>query len=81
MKKITFVISETKLHEYLSIMALSSSLKQAGHETSLVFFQNDPLNKDKIVQALKEEAPEIIAFSICDKFRALRRYLKITFQQ
>lgn len=47
MKKITFVISETKLHEHLSIMAISASLKHAGHETSLVFFQNDPLNKKK----------------------------------
>ena len=48
-EKITFVISEARLHEQLSIMSLSASLKNAGHETSLVFFQNDPLNKDKIV--------------------------------
>jgi radical SAM superfamily enzyme YgiQ (UPF0313 family) len=63
MKKITFVISEARLHEQLSIMALSASLKNAGHETSLVFFQNDPLNKDKIVKALKRESPDFIAFS------------------
>ena len=63
MKKITFVISEARLHEQLSIMSLSASLKNAGHETSLVFFQNDPLNKDKIVKALKRESPDFIAFS------------------
>lgn len=63
MKKITFVISEAKLHEQLSIMALSASLKNAGHDTSLVFFQNDPLNKEKIVKALKRENPDFIAFS------------------
>lgn len=44
-------------------MSLSASLKNAGHETSLVFFQNDPLNKDKIVKALKREAPDFIALS------------------
>ena len=44
-------------------MSLSASLKNAGHETSLVFFQNDPLNKDKIVKALKRESPDFIAFS------------------
>lgn len=44
-------------------MALSASLKNAGHETSLVFFQNDPFNKDKIVQALKRETPDFIALS------------------
>jgi radical SAM superfamily enzyme YgiQ (UPF0313 family) len=62
-KKVTFVISEARLHEQLSIMSLSASLKNAGHETSLVFFQNDPLNKDKIVKALKRESPDFIAFS------------------
>lgn len=63
MKKIAFVISETKLHEHLSIMALSASLRHAGHETSLVFFQNDPLNKTKIINALKKETPDFIAMS------------------
>lgn len=63
MKKITFVISESRLHEQLSIMALSASLKNSGHETSLVFFQNDPLNKDKIVKAIKRENPDFIALS------------------
>jgi len=63
MKKITFVISEARLHEQLSIMALSASLKRAGHETSLVFFQNDPLNKDKIVKAIERESPDFIALS------------------
>lgn len=63
MKKITFVISEQKLHEQLSIMSLSASLKKNGHETSLVFYQNDPLNKAKIVKALERESPDIIALS------------------
>ncbi|MCR4322405.1 MAG: radical SAM protein [Candidatus Brocadiaceae bacterium] len=63
MKKITFVISEVKLHEHLSVMALSASLKNSGHETSLVFIQNDPLNKNKILKALKNENPDFIAFS------------------
>lgn len=63
MKKIAFVISETKLHEHLSIMALSASLRHAGHETSLVFFQNDPLNKTKIINTLKKETPDFIAMS------------------
>jgi len=63
MRKITFVISEARLHEQLSIMALSASLKSMGHETSLVYFQNDPLNKKKIVNALKRENPDFIAFS------------------
>jgi len=52
MKKITFVISEVKLHEHLSIMALSAALKNAGHDTSLVFLQNDPLNRSKIIDGL-----------------------------
>ena len=55
MKKITFIISEARLHEQLSIMALSASLKNAGHETSLVFFQNDPLNRDRIVKEIKKK--------------------------
>lgn len=63
MKKITFVISEVRLHEQLSIMALSASLKNSGHETSLVFFQDDPLNMDKIVRELRREKPNFIAFS------------------
>jgi anaerobic magnesium-protoporphyrin IX monomethyl ester cyclase len=63
MKKITFVISEARLHEQLSIMALSASLKKTGHETSLVFFQNNPLNKERILKALKREDPDFIAFS------------------
>lgn len=63
MKKVTFVISEARLHEQLSIMSLSASLKNAGHETSLVFFQDDPLNKDKIVRELKRENPDFIALS------------------
>jgi hypothetical protein len=63
MKKIVFVISEVRLHEHLSIMSLSASLKRAGHETSLVFFQNDPLNKAKIIKALERETPDFIAFS------------------
>lgn len=63
MKKITFIISESRLHEQLSIMALSASLKNSGHETSLIFFQNDPLNKDKIIKALQREEPDFIAFS------------------
>lgn len=80
MKKITFVISEVRLHEQLSIMALSASLKNAGHETSLVFFQNDALNKDKIVQALKRESPDFIAFSfmscVKEHYVELGRYIK-----
>jgi radical SAM superfamily enzyme YgiQ (UPF0313 family) len=63
MKKVTFVISEVRLHEQLSIMALSASLKASGHETSLVFFQNDPLNRDRIVREIKKENPDFIALS------------------
>lgn len=80
MKKITFVISEARLHEQLSIMALSASLKNSGHETSLVFFQDDPLNKDKIVQALKKESPDFIALSfmssVKEHYVELGRYIK-----
>lgn len=79
-KKVTFVISEARLHEQLSIMALSASLKASGHETSLVFFQDDPLNKDKIVQALKRESPDFIAFSfmscVKEHYVELGRYIK-----
>jgi anaerobic magnesium-protoporphyrin IX monomethyl ester cyclase len=85
MKKISFVISETKLHEHLSIMALSASLKHAGHETSLVFFQNDPLNKKKIIESLKRERPDVIAFSFMscvkehyiDLARDIKQYIDI----
>lgn len=80
MKKITFVISETRLHEQLSIMSLSASLRNAGHETSLVFFQNDPLNKDRIVKALEKETPDFIAFSFMSGVKKhyidLGRYIK-----
>ena len=85
MKKITFVISETKLHEHLSIMALSASLKHAGHETSLVFSQNDPLNKKKIIESLKRERPDFIALSFMscvkehyiDLARSIKQYIDI----
>ena len=80
MKKITFVISEARLHEQLSIMALSASLKNAGHETSLVFFQNDPLNRDRIVKEIKKENPDFIAFSfmscVKEHYVELGRYIK-----
>jgi len=80
MKKITFVISEARLHEQLSIMALSASLKKAGHEASLVFFQNDPLNKDKIIAALKKENPDFIALSfmscVKEHYVGLADYIK-----
>lgn len=80
MKKITFVISEVKLHEQLSIMALSASLKEAGHNTSLVYFQNDPLNMDRIVSALKSDRPDFVAFSfmscVKDHYISLGNYIK-----
>ena len=80
MKKITFVISEVRLHEQLSIMALSASLKNSGHETSLVFFQDDPLNMDKIVRELQREKPDFIAFSFMscarDHYIALGNHIK-----
>lgn len=80
MKKITFVISEVKLHEQLSIMALSASLKEAGHNTSLVYFQNDPLNMDRIVSALKNDRPDFVAFSfmscVKDHYISLGNYIK-----
>lgn len=80
MKKITFVISEERLHEQLSIMALSAALKGAGHETSLVFIQNDPLNKNKILNALKKEEPDFIALSfmssVKDHYMSLAHYIK-----
>jgi len=80
MKKITFVISEARLHEQLSVMALSASLKNAGHETSLVFFQNDPLNRDRIVREIKKENPDFIAFSfmscVKEHYVELGRYIK-----
>jgi len=80
MKKITFVISEARLHEQLSIMALSASLKSTGHETSLVYFQNGPLHKEKITNALKRENPDLIAFSfmscVKEHYVELGRYIK-----
>lgn len=63
MKKVTFVISEVMMHEQLSIMSLSASLKKSGHNASLIFFQNDPFNKDKILREIKKECPDFIAFS------------------
>lgn len=75
MKKITFVISEERLHEQLSIMALSATLRKAGHETSLVYFPNDPLNKDKIINALKRERPDFIAMSFMSW--AKRNYIEL----
>src|SRR3990172_1929092 len=80
MKKITFVISEERLHEQLSIIALSAALKGAGHETSLVFIQNDPLNKNKILNALKKEDPDFIALSfmssVKDHYMSLAHHIK-----
>lgn len=63
MGKITFIISEIRTHEHLSISVLSSNLKKHGHETSLIYFPNDPYNKSKILDALKKEMPDFIAFS------------------
>ncbi|MBW8000506.1 MAG: B12-binding domain-containing radical SAM protein [Planctomycetes bacterium] len=80
MKKVTFVISEARIHDHLSIMALSASLKGAGHDTSLVFFPNDPFNKKKIIGALREQVPDIIAFSfmscVKDHYIDLGNYIK-----
>lgn len=76
----TFIISEARLHEQLSIMALSASLKKAGHETSLIFFQNDPLNKDRILKELEKESPDFIAFSfmscVKEHYIGLADYIK-----
>lgn len=61
-------------------MALSASLKHAGYEVSLVFFQNDPLNKVKIINALKRESPDFIALSFMscakEQYINLARYIK-----
>lgn len=36
-------------------MALSLALMGAGHESSIVLIQDDPLNKNRILKALKKE--------------------------
>src|SRR3989338_764743 len=80
MKKVTFIIPELRLHEQLSIMALSASLKHAGHEASLIFFQNDPTNKGKILTALKQEDPDFVAFSfmscVKEQYIELGKFIK-----
>lgn len=63
MKKIAFVISEIRTHEHLSISVLSANLKRRGHDTSLIYFANNPFNKAKMLNALKKEEPDFIAFS------------------
>lgn len=75
MKKITFVISEPLMHEQLSIMYLSATLKKYGHRTSSVFHPTDPYNKDEIVKALKTEEPDIIAFSFMSGMK--KRYIEL----
>lgn len=80
MKKVTFVISEPMMHEHLSVIYLSAALKKSGHQTSLVFFPTDPRNKDRIVEALKVEEPDLIAFSFMSgekqHYIDLGRYIK-----
>lgn len=80
MKKITFVMSEVRLHEQLSIMALSAVLKKAGHASSLVFFQNDPFNMKKVLNALRKEPPDIVALSFMSsvkgRYVSLARHIK-----
>jgi len=80
MKKITFVIAESKLHEQLSIMSLSASLKKSGNHVSLVYFENSPSYKKKILDALKRENPDFIAFSFMSGAKSLytdlARYIK-----
>lgn len=80
MKKITFVISEPLMHEQLSIMYLSATLKRYGHKASLVFHPNDPYNKDKILRSLKAENPDLIAFSFMSGMKEhyinLGKYIK-----
>ena len=80
MKKVTFVIAEPMLHEQLSIMYLSASLKGHGHETSLIFNPTDPYNQDKIVDELRAENPDFIALSFMsgmkEHYQSLARNIK-----
>ena len=80
MKKIAFVLSEPRLHEQFSIMSLSASLKRSGHATSLVYFQDDPLNRRKILDALEKDSPDIVALSFMstdkDHYLSLARAIK-----
>jgi len=47
---------------YHGLGYLSSVLKQAGHETSLIYLQREP-SQDEFLQWVTERAPDVLAFS------------------
>ena len=71
--KITFVLPDLNyVREYMpdydgvfaqGIGYLSSSLKQAGHDTSLIHVTKDP-ERDNYIEILKGEKPGLVAFSL-----------------
>ena len=67
--KITFIYPDVLLHRldwtgyfYHGVGLLSSVLKQAGHQTSLIHI-TQPVNKTEFINRVKNEKPDLIGFS------------------
>jgi radical SAM superfamily enzyme YgiQ (UPF0313 family) len=63
-------------HFVTGIGSISAVLKQAGHETALLFVQEE-LDKDALVQRIREEAPDLIGFStVTNQMMFVRQYTR-----
>ncbi len=64
--KFTFIfpqITPTRLHNYNHAAgALSASLKEAGHKTSLLHYVK-PVSEKELIKAIFEESPDIVGFT------------------
>ncbi|HEC80297.1 MAG TPA: hypothetical protein ENI43_03475, partial [Firmicutes bacterium] len=64
--RVLFVLKEVGLTEPLGVMYLSSSLRQAGHQTKSVQFER-VMNPFSIIRDYK---PEVIAYSVTTGFHS-----------
>lgn len=76
--RVLFILQDTRLHERLGIMTLSSILKQQGHVVNL--FITKTMRKDACLAEIRKRAPDILAYSIVtgeqNYYLAFNRYIK-----
>jgi len=78
--KFTFIfpqITATRLPHYnYAVGALSASLKEAGHKTSLLHYVK-PINEKELIKSILEESPDIVGFTATtNAFRNVKQMAK-----